>query len=173
MSSKILVVSMIFWRSWTRTGRTLWNDRRNTAKVYLKKKEELKECDQNLFLLEMERMDTELEGLEEKCGITEHQQAEIRQKFEGIKSRYEELEKQVAQADEQIGELQQGLNDTGVSKEKLEGQINVLREQIHTARRDEEHVRSRVEALQADVDRQQEGRRGLRQPADGTGSRHS
>ena len=96
------------------------------AKVYLKKKEELKECDQNLFLLEMERMDTELEGLEEKCGITEHQQAEIRQKFEGIKSRYEELEKQVAQADEQIGELQQSMNDTGVSKEKLEGQINVL-----------------------------------------------
>ena len=62
-------------------------------------------------------MDTELEGLEEKCGITEHQQAEIRQKFEGIKSRYEELEKQVAQADEQIGELQQSMNDTGVSKE--------------------------------------------------------
>lgn len=125
------------------------------AKVYLKKKEELKECDQNLFLLEMERMDTELEGLEEKCGITEHQQAEIRQKFEGIKSRYEELEKQVAQADEQIGELQQSMNDTGVSKEKLEGQINVLREQIHTAQQNEEHVRSRVEALQADVDRQQ------------------
>ena len=107
------------------------------AKVYLKKKEELKECDQNLFLLEMERMDTELKGLEEKCGITEHQQAEIRQKFEGIKSRYEELEKQVAQADEQIGELQQSMNDTGVSKEKLEGQINVLREQIHTAQNDE------------------------------------
>ena len=125
------------------------------AKVYLKKKEELKECDQNLFLLEMERMDTELEGLEEKCGITEHQQAEIRQKFEGIKSRYEEFEKQVAQADEQIGELQQSMNDTGVSKEKLEGQINVLREQIHTAQQNEEHVRSRVEALQADVDRQQ------------------
>lgn len=100
-------------------------------------------------------MDTELEGLEEKCGITEHQQAEIRKKFEGIKSRYEELEKQVAQADEQIGELQQSMNDTGVSKEKLEGQINVLREQIHTAQQNEEHVRSRVEALQADVDRQQ------------------
>ena len=47
------------------------------------------------------------------------------------------------------------MNDTGVSKEKLEGQINVLREQIHTAQQNEEHVRSRVEALQADVDRQQ------------------
>ena len=40
------------------------------AKVYLKKKEELKEGDQNLFLLEMERMDTELEGLEEKSSMT-------------------------------------------------------------------------------------------------------
>ena len=40
-------------------------------------------------------------------------------------------------------------------KKQLEGQINVLREQIHTAQQNEEHVRSRVEALQADVDRQQ------------------
>ena len=59
---------------------------------------------------------------------TEHQQAEIRQKFEGIKSRYEELEKQVAQADEQIGELQQSMNDTGVRKKNWRDRSNVLRE---------------------------------------------
>ena len=126
------------------------------AKVYLKKKEELKSCDQSLFLLEMERMNTELQGLEQKCGITEHQQTETRQKFEQIKARYEELDEQVAQADAQISSLQQNMNETGVSKEKLEGQINVLREQIHTAQQNEEHVRSRLDALQADVERQQQ-----------------
>lgn len=63
------------------------------------------------------------------------------------KTRYEELEENVAKADERIGELQQRMNETGVSREKLEGQINVLREQIHTAQQNEEHVKSRIEAL--------------------------
>ncbi len=39
------------------------------------------------------------------------------------------------------------MNETGVSREKLEGQINVLREQIHTAQQNEEHVKSRIEAI--------------------------
>ena len=124
------------------------------AKIYLKKKEELKDCDRNLFLIEMDRMNTELRKLEQKCGITEHQQKETTQNFEKAKTRYEELEENVAKADERIGELQQRMNETGVSREKLEGQINVLREQIHTAQQNEEHVKSRIEALEADVERQ-------------------
>ena len=124
------------------------------AKIYLKKKEELKDCDRNLFLIEMDRMNAELRELEQKCGITEHQQKETTQNFEKAKTRYEELEENVAKADERIGELQQRMNETGVSREKLEGQINVLREQIHTAQQNEEHVKSRIEALEADVERQ-------------------
>ena len=126
------------------------------ARIYLKKKEELKDCDKNLFLLEMDRMNAELQELEQKCGITQHQQNETSQKFEKARSRYEELEEMVANADEQIGTLQQSMNDTGVSREKLEGQINVLKEQIHTAQQNEEHVKSRIEALEADTKRQQE-----------------
>lgn len=52
------------------------------AKIYLKKKEELKDCDRNLFLIEMDRMNAELRELEQKCGITEHQQKETTQNFE-------------------------------------------------------------------------------------------
>ena len=40
------------------------------AKINLKKKEELKDCDRNLFLIEMDRMNAELRELEQKCGIT-------------------------------------------------------------------------------------------------------
>ncbi|MFR5701011.1 MAG: hypothetical protein ACLUD0_03500 [Eubacterium ramulus] len=65
------------------------------------------------------------------------------------------------------------MNDTGVSKEKLEGQINVLREQIHTAQQNEEHVREAVWRHCRLMAPPAEGRRGLQQPADGTGSRHS
>ena len=124
------------------------------AKIYLKKKDELKDCDRNLFLIEMDRMNTELQELEKKCGITEHQQQETTQNFEKAKARYEELEENVAKADEHISALQQRMNETGVSREKLEGQINVLREQIHTAQQNEEHVKSRIEALEADMERQ-------------------
>ena len=124
------------------------------AKIYLKKKEELKDCDRNLYLLEMDRMNTELQEVEEKCGIAEHQQKETSQNFEKAKARYEELEENIAKADERISALQQRMNETGVSREKLEGQINVLREQINTAQQNEEHVKSRIEALEADMERQ-------------------
>ncbi len=44
-----------------------------------------------------------LRELEQKCGITEHQQKETTQNFEKAKTRYEELEENVAKADERIG----------------------------------------------------------------------
>ena len=75
------------------------------AKIYLKKKEEVKDCDRNLFLLEMDRMNAELQELEQKCGITEHQQQETTQNFEKAKARYEELEENVAKAVELIKEI--------------------------------------------------------------------
>ena len=88
------------------------------AKIYLKKKEELKNCDRNLFLFEMNRMNADLRELEQKCGITEHQQQEATQNFEKAKARYEELEENVKK---QITAL---ANGPTLSYAEIKGGIN-------------------------------------------------
>ena len=64
-----------------------------TAKIYLKKRDELKVLDVNMFLLEMEESRTELEALEEKLAISERDLKENNQKYEKIRTEYDRLEK--------------------------------------------------------------------------------
>ena len=126
------------------------------AKTYLKKKEELKKYDVNLFLMEISRIEQELKSVEEKGKIARTQHEDVQKEYEKIRRRYEELEEQIAQADMLSGQLQQKMNDAGLNREKLEGRINVLREQIRTVEQNEEHFKSRMEALEADIAKRRE-----------------
>lgn len=128
------------------------------AKAFLKKKEELKKYDVNLFLLEMSRMEQEMGAAEEKYQIAKNQHEDTEKEYEQIRRRYEELEEQIARTDMLSGQLQQQMNDAGLNREKLEGRINVLREQIHAVEQNEEHFKSRMESLEADIEaRRQSG----------------
>lgn len=120
------------------------------AKIYLKKKEELKTYDVNMFLMEMERMEAQMKAVEENMGIVSRDLEESNRSYENIKAEYEQMEQDMADADEKITSLREELGNTTVWKGKLEGQINVLREQIHTAEQSEEHFRTRQEAIDRD-----------------------
>ena len=63
-----------------------------TAKIYLKKKEELKLLDINMFLLEMERIRNDLAKVEDRYRITEEQLKSTKEAFEHTKQEYEMLE---------------------------------------------------------------------------------
>ena len=56
-----------------------------TAKIYLKKKEELKLLDINMFLLEMERIRNDLAKVEDRYRITEEQLKSTKEAFEHTK----------------------------------------------------------------------------------------
>lgn len=60
-----------------------------TARIYLKKKEELKTLDVNMFLLEMERIETQTKEVEEKFKIADTQLKEDNEAYENIKAEYE------------------------------------------------------------------------------------
>ena len=126
------------------------------AKIYLKKKEELKTYDVNMFLMEMERMEEQLKNVEENVGIVEKDLEESNRSYTNIKAEYEQMEQDMEAADERIAALREELGNTTVLKGKLEGQINVLKEQIHTAEQSEEHFRSRQEAINRDKGQRQE-----------------
>ena len=63
-----------------------------TAKIYLKKKEELKLLDINMFLLEMERIRNDLAKVEDRYRIAEEQLKSTKEAFEHTKQEYEKLE---------------------------------------------------------------------------------
>ena len=126
------------------------------AKVYLKKKEELKTYDVNMFLMEMERMEEQLKTVEENMEIVGKDLEESNRSYTNIKAEYEQMEQDMEAADEHIAALREEIGNTTVLKGKLEGQINVLKEQIHAAEQSEEHFRTRQEAINQNKTERQE-----------------
>ena len=117
------------------------------AKTYLRKKEELKNYDVNLFLLQSEKSLTEQEETEKKLEIATAQMEETMAENEKLKLEYQKLEEAIADMDAKVNSIRENISNTTVMKGKLEGQINVLNEQIHTAKTTDEHLSSRLSAI--------------------------
>ncbi|MCX4338884.1 MAG: chromosome segregation protein SMC [Lachnospiraceae bacterium] len=117
------------------------------ARIYLRKKEELKTLDVNVFLLENIRVTEQLKEVDEKLSIASGDLAETTGKYESIKEEYERIQNRIEELDEQIEAARATLTDTGVMRSKLEGEINVLKEQIHSAEGNEEHLQSRIRSI--------------------------
>ncbi|WP_342756014.1 chromosome segregation protein SMC [Kineothrix sedimenti] len=122
------------------------------AKIYLKKKEELKTLDVNVFLLENNRIKEQLLAVEQKYDIAGGDLQETTERYEGIKGEYEQIQGQIEMLDEAIESARTQLTDTGLLRGKLEGEINVLKEQINSAKGNEGHLRSRLETVQKEID---------------------
>lgn len=120
------------------------------ARIYLKKKEELKTFDVNMFLLEMERIDKQLKEVQDNFQIADGQLKEKNETYTNIKSEYEKMERDVEAIEEKITSIRDTISNSSVTKGKLEGQINVLNEQIHTAKMTDEHMRKRLEAIESE-----------------------
>ena len=120
------------------------------ARIYLKKKEELKNYDVNSFLLEMDQMEQQAKSLEEKYRIASEQLSDTKEKKAKNETAYNELQDTIRAMDEQIAATRDEIAGTSVTKGKLEGEINVLKEQIHTAQMSDEHYRSRMDAIETE-----------------------
>ncbi len=121
------------------------------AKTYLKKKEELKILDVNMFLLETEKIKEQLNSLTEKIEIAEKDLNESREAYENTKTEYADVEARVSELDAQIEEKRQKLTDDSLLREKLEGEIKLLQEKINSARTNNEHYVNRKNALNEEI----------------------
>ena len=121
------------------------------AKVYLRKKEELKSLDINVFLLENKRLREQLASAEEKYNLASTEIVETGEKYEGIKEEYERIQQEIESLDTAIEAAREQLTDTGLMRGKLEGEINVLKEQINSAHGSENHLNNRKAALEEEI----------------------
>ena len=122
-----------------------------TAKIYLKKKEELKSLDVNVFLLENERVTKQLGIVEENYKIAADDLEHTTQEYENIKSEYEQIQNTVEMLEQEIGQIRGSLSTTSVTRGKLEGEINVLKEQIRSAQGNAMHLNNRMETLGGEI----------------------
>ncbi len=132
-----------------------------TAKVYLKKKEELKTRDVNMFLLENAHLQKQLKEVEEKYEIASLDLKQTTQQYEKIREEYEQIQGQIESLDADIDTKRTTLTDTSVLRGKLEGELGVLREQIKSARSNEEHFNARKEALTGEMDAKLAAKEGI------------
>ncbi len=122
-----------------------------TAKVYLRKKEELKLLDVNVFLLENQRLREQLQAALEKLGVANGDLAETTEKYKTIKEEYERIQEEIESLDGSIEAARSALTDTGLMRGRLEGEINVLKEQINSAKGSEIHLTNRKNALEEEI----------------------
>ncbi len=121
------------------------------AKIYLRKKEELKTYDINMFLLEAARIQEQIDSIEKKLSNTHLELEDAKEKYNDMKKEYETVEEQVDAIDSSIEKAKSQLNETTMLKQQLENRIALLKEQINSARMNDEHYEQRVKAIDIDV----------------------
>lgn len=131
------------------------------AKVYLKKKEELKHLDVNLFLLENEKIRQQIEGLEESIEIASKDLHLSRADYDKIKEEFESVQEQLEQLEVSLEETRSSLSDTGILRGKLEGEIKVLEEQIKSALANRQHLENRYSSVYKIIEERKEEEKGI------------
>ena len=126
------------------------------AKVYLKRKEEQKTLDVNIFLLETEKLRASLEEVEKNRIISENDLESANHRNETLKLEYEKLEDILEGLNNEIEEAKNSLSGYEVTREKLEGQIKLLEEQIKSAESNKEHMQTRLETVDAQIKAKEE-----------------
>ena len=132
-----------------------------TAKIYLAKRENLKELDINMFLLEYEHTGNLIRELEEKTRIAENQLKEAQDAHSRTKDEYERLEKILEELNERMEALREESRDRAIRKQQLSGEINVLHEQILAGEQNDSHYRSRLLAVQEDTEKKSADQKAL------------
>ncbi len=129
------------------------------AKAYIKKKEELKVYEVNLFLMEMEQNQIQFREIAAKYEMADAQLRETAKKLEGIREEYDSLDARSQQMEADITGAREKIAATELEKGRLEGEINVINEQIHTAQMSQEHYQNRKTAIERDMAVREEKKR--------------
>ena len=89
-----------------------------TARIYLKKKEELKILDVNMYLAESAHIREQLKETEEKYRISQGELQQTQAQFDQTKAEYERLEKELEELDTKIQEARTQAGENALKKQQ-------------------------------------------------------
>ena len=129
-----------------------------TARIYLAKRDSLRELDVNMFLLESRQTEKDLLVLREKNETASAQLEDTNREYQQTKVEYERLEQELEELNRQMDELREKTQQNALQKQQLEGQINVLNEQIQAGLQSDTHFKNRLEIVEEDLKQRQQAR---------------
>ena len=132
-----------------------------TAREYLKKKEELKKYDINMFLLETLRLKDQMDVISKNLDIASDDFKNSEKKYNAMKTEYEKIEDKVDLINSEIEESKTQLNQTTLLKQQLENRIALLKEQINSVKSNDSHFRKRADSIQEELSQRETQRDGL------------
>lgn len=131
-----------------------------TARIYLKKKEELKQLDVNMFLVETSYIRQQMKEVEEKYQAAQEELNQTQSVFEQTKTEYEELEKELEELDVKIQQARDQSGQNALRKQQLESDIQILKEQIRAAHQNDKHYQERISFIEQELSRRTEEAKG-------------
>ena len=129
-----------------------------TARIYLAKRDSLRELDVNMFLLESRQTEKDLLVLREKNETASAQLEDTNREYQQTKVEYDRLEQELEELNRQMDDLREKTQQNALQKQQLEGQINVLNEQIQAALQSDTHFKNRLEIVEEDLKQRQQAR---------------
>lgn len=117
------------------------------AKEYLKYRDELKNLDINMFLMEYDRTGSELLETGRKKEIADNDLDTAKASLEESKNQYESFEKQLNNLETVIEEETAELSEKKVQYNNYENNIKVLNEQINAIYQNEKHYKEQIESF--------------------------
>ena len=126
-----------------------------TARIYLKKKEELKLLDVNMFLIETKYIREQMTEVEEKYKNASEQLTQIQNSYEKTKEEYEEIERNLEELEEKIQILREKSNQNVLHKQQMENDIQILHEQIRAAHLSDQHYQERMDAIGQELEKRE------------------
>ena len=121
------------------------------AKIYLRKKEEMKTLDVNVFLLENKELQEKLVKVSENYETADAQLQDNKEKLSHIKEEYDRIALSIEKLEEAINQERTQLSSASEIRTKLEAQISILKEQIKAAGENEEHFQSREKNIRDQI----------------------
>ena len=123
------------------------------ARIYLKKREELKTADVNCFLLQHHQVTEEMDHLSRDLEIADVDLTSARTQYEASNVEYDHIQDRLAGLDALITQIRDKISKTNLIRGQLEGDIKLFEEQIRSARTSAEHMRQRQAAVTQELER--------------------
>lgn len=127
-----------------------------TAKIYLSKRDSLRELDVNLFLTESGEIIRQLKELGEKNETAKAQLESTQEEYEQTKVEYERLETELEELNKRMDAMREEAQNKALRRQQLDGEIKVLQEQISSGMQNEEHYQSRLLVIREEESKRQQ-----------------
>ena len=127
-----------------------------TAKEYLRFRDELKILDVDLFFKDYNHIKDSIKEVADKDKIACNDLDDAKKSLEVMRGEYENLEKEIQTRTDKLDEKKSVLNNCKVEKEQLEGKTQVLHEQINAILQSEKYYKERNEKIHSQITAKQE-----------------